>query len=191
MPKRSAAYMDDRRNAILDAADACLDRGGMERVSTTAICKEAGISMGALYTHFPTKEDILFALAQRRASERRSLYSFGTATEMRESIGALFDQWLCRRDSLRGEFELLIERSRGPELGHLIQQVRTSKELSAALGRLVKSGALPASYDVDAAAEAIEATMLGLAFSVLIGKVSEDEARSALAVSLASLSGEN
>ncbi len=187
MPKRSASYMEDRRSAILDAADACLDRDGMGGISTTAICKEAGISMGALYTHFPAKDDIIFALAERRSGERRSHYAFETTDEMRRSILALFDLWIHRTDRLRGEFELLVAKSRDLEFVRVMELTETLSDLRNSLEKLVDSGELPAGLNTLAAAEAIEANLIGTTFSVVIGKLGVETARTVLLVLLDSL----
>jgi len=188
VPKRSASYMDDRRRAILDAADTCLDRDGMGGISTTAICKEAGISMGALYTHFPAKDDIVFALAERRAGERRTHYAFDTKAEMCRSILALFDLWIHRTDRLRGEFELLVAKSRDREFVRVMELTETLSDLCKSLEKLVAARELPASLDTAAAAEAIEANLIGTAFSVVIGKLDVCTARTVLLVLLDSLS---
>lgn len=183
--------MDERRRAILDAADTCLDRDGMGGISTTAICKEAGISMGALYTHFPAKDDIVLALAERRASERRRHYAFDTKPEMYRSILALFDLWIHRTDRLRGEFELLIAKSRDRELVRVMEHTETLSDLRKSLEKLVVSEELPASLDTAAAAEAIEASLIGTAFSVVIGRLGVDTARTVLLALLESLSAAN
>ena len=183
--------MDERRRAILDAADTCLDRDGMGGISTTAICKEARISMGALYTHFPAKDDIVFALAERRAGERRTHYAFDTKPEMCRSILALFDLWIHRTDRLRGDFELLIAKSRDRELVRVMEHTETLSDLRKSLEKLVVSGELPASLDTAAAAEAIEASLIGAAFSVVIGRLGVDTARTVLLALLDSLSAEN
>src|SRR5262249_36588953 len=70
MPKRADTYMASRRDDILDAAEKILFRNGLAALSTTAICEEARLSSGALYTHFATKSDIIVA-ATRRMIERR------------------------------------------------------------------------------------------------------------------------
>jgi len=61
MPKRDAKYMEAQREGIARAAlQVLLDRGIYE-TSLRDICKAAGVSMGALYTHFATKEEIIIA----------------------------------------------------------------------------------------------------------------------------------
>lgn len=184
MPRRSATYMEDRRNAVLDAVDVCLDRDGMEGVSTPAICKEAGISMGALYNLFPNKDDIMLALARRRAGERMVSYQFDTAAEMRASVLALFDRWIHQQDRLRGEYEMLIARSRDNELMQSLEPTLTTRQLGDALQRLIDAKELRVGTDPAAAAEAIEAMVIGASVSVVIGKIGAETARAALMVLL-------
>lgn len=56
---------DLREAAILDAAEAVLDREGVESVTVEEIAKGAGISRGAFYFYFGSKEDVLTALVAR------------------------------------------------------------------------------------------------------------------------------
>ena len=88
MPKRDENYMADRRDEILDAAVRCLLRTGLAGLSTTAICKEAGVSMGALYTHFSTKEDVIQGIAVRAGHHcaQPILRRFGVESTVRPSL---------------------------------------------------------------------------------------------------------
>ncbi|MBF7015274.1 helix-turn-helix domain-containing protein (plasmid) [Novosphingobium resinovorum] len=61
MPKRDQKYMDGQRTAIAHAALTVLLEKGVYATSLRDICRTAGVSMGALYTHFATKEDIIVA----------------------------------------------------------------------------------------------------------------------------------
>jgi AcrR family transcriptional regulator len=54
--------------AILDAAFQLLEADGVERLTTNHIAERAGVSIGTLYQYFGGKQDVLAALAQRRAA---------------------------------------------------------------------------------------------------------------------------
>ena len=58
--------MAARRQRIVDAAGACLDRHGPAGVTTRAVVAEAGISTGALYHHFAGLDALWDALAEQR-----------------------------------------------------------------------------------------------------------------------------
>jgi len=61
MPKRDATYMQKQRDLIAKAAFECLIEKGVYETSLRDICKQAGVSIGALYTHFETREDLILA----------------------------------------------------------------------------------------------------------------------------------
>ncbi len=61
MPKVSDAHIEARRQQILEAARACFARQGFHQSSIQDICQEAGLSPGAVYRYFPSKEHIIAA----------------------------------------------------------------------------------------------------------------------------------
>ncbi len=54
--------------ALLDATVACLTTRGYAATSTAAVCAEAGVSQGALFRHFPTRQALLVATAEHVAT---------------------------------------------------------------------------------------------------------------------------
>lgn len=54
--------------ALLDATVTCLTERGYAATSTAAVCAEAGVSQGALFRHFPTRQALLVATAEHAAS---------------------------------------------------------------------------------------------------------------------------
>ncbi len=56
-------------NAILEAALALMSQRGTGRMSMQDVGRAAGISRASLYRHFPTKADLLMALAAKRRLE--------------------------------------------------------------------------------------------------------------------------
>ena len=69
MPKRDAGHMRTQRERILRAAIECVGTLGIERTSVAAIRQRAGLSAGALYTHFASKEDIVAAALRLGGAE--------------------------------------------------------------------------------------------------------------------------
>ena len=59
MPKRDDIYMGEQRTAIARAALKVLLEKGVYATSLRDICMEAGISIGALYTHFANKSEAI------------------------------------------------------------------------------------------------------------------------------------
>lgn len=63
------------RNAILDAAAAVFDEYGFNGASLSDILAKAGVTKGALYFHFSSKEDLAHALVSEQFLVDRSLPS--------------------------------------------------------------------------------------------------------------------
>ncbi len=57
--------------AIFDATFQLLEAGGLESLTTNHIAQRAGVSIGTLYQYFGGKQEILAAMAQRRAEVAR------------------------------------------------------------------------------------------------------------------------
>jgi TetR/AcrR family transcriptional regulator, repressor for uid operon len=53
-----------RRRQIMDAALACFRKRGFHQSSMHEICAEASLSAGAVYRYFPSKTDIITAIAE-------------------------------------------------------------------------------------------------------------------------------
>lgn len=75
MPKVSAEHKEHVRQRLIDAAGTVVMRDGHEGATTRAIVTEAGLSAGALYTYFSSKEELFEALAERALAESVVLYS--------------------------------------------------------------------------------------------------------------------
>ena len=73
MPKVSEAHLAARRQQILDAALACFDRDGFHGASMQDIFEESGMSAGAVYRYFSSKEDIVEAIAESRHTKEAEL----------------------------------------------------------------------------------------------------------------------
>ena len=69
MPKISPAHEQHRRTQILAAAHACFARQGYRATSMDDVVRESGLSVGAIYTYFPSKEDLFLALAEQRSHD--------------------------------------------------------------------------------------------------------------------------
>ncbi len=64
MPKISPARKDARRSEILAAAVRCFARQGFQKTTIQDICAEGGMSVGAIYSYFASKEAIVAALSE-------------------------------------------------------------------------------------------------------------------------------
>lgn len=102
-PRRTQA---DRRagtrRRLLDAAVATLVAEGLGDTTTTAVCRRAGVSQGALFKHFPSKDALLAAAAAhlfeavladyRRALDRAAAAGGDPIDAAVDALFALFEQ---------------------------------------------------------------------------------------------------
>ena len=69
MPRISEERRDARRAQIIDAARACVLEHGLEAVSMEMIIARSGLSTGAVYRYFKSKDDLIRAAITAAASE--------------------------------------------------------------------------------------------------------------------------
>ena len=74
-PKVSEQHLEDRRQQILDAAVTSFSRKGFHQATIEDIRLEAGLSRGAVYHYFKSKEDIIDGLRQRSADQTDSIFA--------------------------------------------------------------------------------------------------------------------
>ena len=65
MPKTSRSGEDARRERILDGARRCFARYGYEGATVVRLEQEIGLSRGAIFNWFDSKEELFIALAAR------------------------------------------------------------------------------------------------------------------------------
>lgn len=74
MPKVDDSYVEARRSQILDAALVAFARDGFLEATIEDIAREAGLSHGAIYRYYPSKEDIVEAVARRQHPSRANRF---------------------------------------------------------------------------------------------------------------------
>jgi AcrR family transcriptional regulator len=81
-----ARNFDRTRTTLIDAASTLFAAKGYDAVAVDTIVQEAGVSKGAFYHHFDSKDDLLDAVAERMAAEAMSAIELGVTGR---SAGAL------------------------------------------------------------------------------------------------------
>jgi AcrR family transcriptional regulator len=64
MPKVTQEYRDARREQILAAARRCFGRDGFHATSMQDLFAESGLSSGAVYRYFASKDEVIIAIAE-------------------------------------------------------------------------------------------------------------------------------
>lgn len=94
MPKLKPETQQARRERILDAAEVCFARAGFHRCTMQDICREAGISPGALYVYFASKEDLIAGIVERdRAKLAAELTELSKAPDLLAALARLGEHY--------------------------------------------------------------------------------------------------
>ena len=171
MPKVSREYLASRREEILDAALVCFSRDGFHRTTMRDIVSESGLSPGAIYNYFKSKEEIVEAIAsQRQAKEKRLIRDAIGTGPAGKSLLRVRDAFLGELNSpkerlrRRVSVQLWAEAQRDPNIRKLVRGSfeEPRKLISEVLSAAQKEGTIAASIDLDALASFIIAAFHGL-----------------------------
>jgi TetR/AcrR family transcriptional regulator, transcriptional repressor of aconitase len=171
MPRVTESYRQSRRRQIMDAAITCFAREGFHRTTMQDIVGETGLSAGAIYRYFRSKEDIVAAIAaEHHAAEAAAFAEVSTsddvAAALRQlvhvSLGRLADpaeqQWRRVTVQVWGE-ALRNDRVMGIVRSGLDEPVAI---LAALFRRGQRDGRLPQELDPDGAARVCASIFQGL-----------------------------
>src|ERR1700754_3741050 len=82
MPKRDESHMAAVRPQILDAARTVFDRKGVAAAAMSDVAAEAGLSVGSIYVHFRSKEEVLKKLIEQAESNAPHFEACRSAPEL-------------------------------------------------------------------------------------------------------------
>lgn len=146
--------------ALLVSAVLCFSRKGFHATTTRDITAAVGLSPGALYVHFPSKEDVLFEIM--RTGHERSLETMlsqpddGDPTDYVHRLVASHVTWHARHHTVARvcQYELA---ALEPEHHAAILDLR--HRFSALLRSAVTSGARAGTFDVPDVNRAVRAVL--------------------------------
>ena len=108
MPKLKSVTHKARREHILDAAELCFAQTGFHRATIQDICREAAVSLGALYVYFASKEDLIAGIVERdRAKLAEQLAAVATAPDLLAALSRLGEHYMVEEP--RHKQQLVIE----------------------------------------------------------------------------------
>jgi AcrR family transcriptional regulator len=177
VPRVSDEYLERRRQQILDAARRCFARQGFYETSMQDVFAESGLSAGAVYRYFKTKDELI------RAISAGALGSISTAIE-----DALTEEPVPGLDEIAGRIAAAMQELGGPDgparigpaaWAAALHDPAVADVVNGALGglreswvraaqRMAQDGRLPADTDVEAAGSALFALLPGFLLQYLI-----------------------
>jgi AcrR family transcriptional regulator len=162
VPKISAAHEQHRRAQILNGAMACFARQGYRATSMDDVVRECGLSMGAIYSYFGSKEELFLALSDDRANQTLAYLNDlfrrpgPMADKTREAVDYFF--WLLSDELIplaRVNVEFMTEAAKSPRVKE--RQERRCESVRQFLRWLLseaqRDGEIRADVDIAAAAE--------------------------------------
>lgn len=156
---------EEQRRRILDAAIVCFARGGFHATGMQAVCAEAGMSPGALYRYFPSKDAIIEAIVERDRAEIPQ--QLAPLLDAEDVVGALigsaraFLVGTLKPESLPMFPELSAEAGRNPAVREIV--MRCDEVVADIVARVIKRGMQKG--QIDPSLDAREATRFLMALT--------------------------
>jgi AcrR family transcriptional regulator len=146
--------------ALLVSAVLCFGRKGFHATTTRDITAAVGLSPGALYVHFPSKENVLFEIV--RTGHERALAAMTSRTDEGDAVGYVRDlvaahvAWHARHHTVARvcQYELA---ALAP--GHHAEVLELRHRFSALLRAAVTRGARAGVFEVPEVDRAVRAVL--------------------------------
>ncbi|OAF09871.1 transcriptional regulator [Bradyrhizobium centrolobii] len=185
MPKITEKKREGRRQQVLEAALACFSEDGFHQTGMADIVKRSGLSHGAVYLYFRSKDDLIEALADDRHRREAVLNSVAQgSSDPLEALHALvrvYAQWLTepagearRRVGIHGWAEALRNRRVRASVVEGIDMPRAL--IVALIERAQHDGLIKRHLDADATARVLIAIFQGFVLQKCWGEDIDVEA---------------
>ena len=173
MPRVSAEHEQAVRDRIVRAALAVFGERGFHRATMQDIVRESGLSVGAIYTYFRSKSDLILAGCDLITDQE--LAQLGTrlagVTDYRERIATAIGYWfdnLAVEQSARGSGFLLLQAWAEVETDPAIREMllRRRRETVTTIVLILQEGVLrgelPSWLEIPAVSHALAAMLDGM-----------------------------
>lgn len=175
MPRVSEDHLTARREQILAAARTCFLRDGLHNTSMQDLIAEAGLSVGAVYRYFKSKNDIINAIADVVTVGILSQLNAIVARKLplMEALGLVLgvvDEQVKPTGNLQLALQVWAEATLDPSIMAIAaQRYRGMREAFVALAvSAVEAGELEPGTDVDAAGAVLFSLLPGYGLQQLL-----------------------
>ena len=159
MPRLKPDTQRARREHILDAAELCFAKAGFHATTMQDICKKAGVSPGALYIYFTSKEALIAGLCERDRSDFQARFSdLAAAPDFFDALRGIGEQYFAEEPPHKRLMcvEIGIESTRNAQVGETFRAVddfvyQSFKDL---FQRMKDAGKIAPSLDIPTLANA-------------------------------------
>jgi TetR/AcrR family transcriptional regulator, transcriptional repressor of aconitase len=177
MPRVSDEHLERRRQQIIDAARVCFIRKGFHLTSMQDVFAESGLSAGAVYRYFKSKNEIIHAIATERQGAAVQLLEGiveqdppPPLEEVVERFFTLVQSLLDDDGALRVAPQVWAEALHDPAYEEIVSGLLTGmRDTWVALAvRLRDAGRLPAEADPEAVGATLMCLMPGFVLQHLL-----------------------
>ena len=173
MPRVVPEYKEKARGRIVEAAQQVFSKKGYHDTTMDDVAERVGVSKGALYQYFESKEDLYRAMLDAGFSELTDLLK-STALgggSFSETCQAFFDSLTSDSSRLGFSFEVISEASRNPALAKVVRENyrETVKVVEECLEGWRREGSLRKDVDIHRVVEGLVALYDGLMVELAIG----------------------
>jgi AcrR family transcriptional regulator len=179
--ERESARLAARHEAIIEAARALACESGLRAVLIASVAERAGVAAGTVYRYFPSKEDLVAAVASdaaERAVEAIRTAASAAPGELSGLAAALMAFGAVTVRTRRLAFAMLAEAPEGAEIGSLAFRRNVGGEFEGLIRAAIAGGHLPEQPPAVMAAAVLGAMVESLA-GPLAGALSGPDAERA------------
>jgi len=173
MPRVVPEYKERAKDRIVEAAREVFSKKGYHEATMDDVAEQLGVSKGALYQYFNSKEDLYRTILKASFHNMTELLR-STATgggSLAETCQAFFDNLTKDTSSIGHSFEVISEASRNAALAKVVRENyhETTEVIEQCLTELRKEGSLRKELDIHLLTEGLVAFYDGLMVHLAIG----------------------
>jgi AcrR family transcriptional regulator len=172
MPRVVPEYKEKAKHRIVEVAHKVFSEKGYHDATMDNVAHRLGVSKGALYQYFNSKEDLYRAILDARfRSMIDMLPSTSTGGSFSETCQEFFDSLTSDMSGLSLGFEVITEASRNPALAKVVREnySETTKVIRSCLEQWRKDGSLRKDMDMDLVTKGLVAFYDGLMVNLAVG----------------------
>lgn len=174
-PRVPDSYLKARREQIIEAACTCFTEKGLDKTTMPDIIRTAGLSSGAVYNYFSSKEDIIEACASKSLERNAGMMAAAAADQKIDPLVSMIRQFL---PMLKNEgmvkaagfdLDLYSESTRNPRIAKIIKA--NSDALLEQLNELVRQMQAEGRFNKKLDSKAISRFLIGMVYGLIVSKI--------------------
>nr|MDO8098613.1 TetR/AcrR family transcriptional regulator [Candidatus Njordarchaeota archaeon] len=173
MPKVVAEYREQAKRRIVDVAQQAFSEKGYHETTMEDVAKMLGVSKGALYLYFRSKEELFKAIIENwERTIREILLSSFEDGKLIDGLADVLDHVLTdRKENIGLSFEFISEASRDASIRKILKEnyEKNLKTLTAFLEKKKAKGTSGDKWDARSRSAALIALLIGLMGSLILG----------------------